>query len=169
VARSLRNSHSYKRRKIEIEFSQHYNGQHTPFDEFGKTLYDDWDKEQWLYFDIFMINCVQSFLKHGIIEPTIKNIPLRKLRQETSEEFAKFAQLKLSLLEKNGKEYPLKKILLKFVEDYPHFENYKWFTQNKFNKWLKYYGTLFNYSVQFRFSNNINYISFTNVEDNSTT
>ncbi len=151
---------SYERRKVEIEFSQHYNKTHTPFDEFNKTLFDEWDDEQWLYFDIFMTNCIQSFLTNGIIQPVVKNIPKRKLRQGTSKEFALFVE-KLDLLEKNGKEYCVKLIKSKFEVDYPHFKQFNWFTSYKFNSWLKLYGEVFKYDTEFRYSNNVHYISFT--------
>ena len=155
---------SNERRRVEIEFSQHYNRDNTPYDEFGKTLFDDWNNDQWMYFDLFMVGCIQRFLKNGVIEPISVNIPLRKLRQQTSAEFAFFAQNKLSLLEKNGKEYNVKSIRNKFVQDYPDFEIHKWFTQNRFNKWLKLYGTTHGLSIEFRYSNNIQYVSYINGE-----
>lgn len=151
---------SNERRRIEIEFSQHYNGANTPYDEFGKTLFKDWDNNQWQYFDVFMTNCVQLYLKEGIVEPLSVNIPLRKLRQETSEEFAMFAKSKLNKLETNGREYNVKAILGKFIKDYEEYEDYNWFTNKRFNKWLKQYGSFFGYITEFRYSNNIQYVSF---------
>ena len=155
---------SNDRRRVELEFSQHYNATHTPYDEFGKTLFDDWKSEQWQYFDLFMVNCIQLFLKNGVIEPKAINIPLRKLRQATSSEFAVFSQNKLSLLDKNGKEFKVKTILHRFMDDYEDYENYRWFTQKRFNKWLKQYGTFFGYTTEFRYSNNVQYVSYNQKE-----
>jgi hypothetical protein len=153
-------SNSFDRRKIEIEFSQHYNGSHTPFDEFGHNLFDEWDKEQWQYFDIFMVRSVQLFLLNGLIKPVTKNVHLRKLRQQTSEEFCVFCENKLSLLKKEGTEYPTQKMKERFIDDYEDYEHFRWFTQRTFNKWLKLYGTLFGFSVEFRYSNNVQYVSY---------
>ncbi len=150
---------SFDRRKVEIEFSQHYNKDHTPFDEFQKTLFDDWSDEQWIYFDLFMTSCIQHFLGTGIIKPVVKNIPRRKLRQKAGKEFSYFSK-KLDLLEKNGKEYPVKKIKQKFEAEYPHIKDHKWFTAFKFNSWLKLYGQAFKYKTEFRYSNNVHYVSF---------
>jgi len=154
-------TNSFDRRKIEIEFSQYYNGSYTPYDEFGHNLFDEWDKEQWQYFDIFMVSCVQLFLQKGLIKPITKNVHLRKLRQQTSEEFCVFCENKLSLIEKNGKEYPTQLMKERFMDDYEDYEHYRWFTQRTFNKWLKLYGTLFGYTVELRYSDNIHYVSFT--------
>jgi hypothetical protein len=155
---------SFERRKVEIEFSQHYNKSHTPFDEFQKTLFDDWDEDQWMYFDLFMTDCIQKFLQQGIITPLVRNIPKRKLRQLASKEFAVFSS-KLDQLQCNGKEYSIDQIKQKFLNDFPYYASHNWFTSFKFNSWLKLYGEVYKYKTEIRYSNNVRLISYLKSDD----
>ena len=38
---------SFERRKFEIELAGHFNSSHTPLDEFGHLLFDDWHTDEW--------------------------------------------------------------------------------------------------------------------------
>ena len=78
---------SFERRKWEIEFTNYYSKDYTPEDEFGKLLFSDWDEEEWLSFDNYMISCLQLYLKKGFIESSFTNLGLRRLIAETVEEF----------------------------------------------------------------------------------
>ena len=42
---------SFEDRTHQIEFSDYYGPDHTPKDEFGRRLFDDWDEEEWARFD----------------------------------------------------------------------------------------------------------------------
>jgi hypothetical protein len=57
---------SHDRRRHEIEFNQFFNGNHTPLDEYGKLLFDEWDSNEWVSFDNYMINNLQKFLINGL-------------------------------------------------------------------------------------------------------
>jgi hypothetical protein len=78
---------SFERRKWEIEFTNYYSKDYTPEDEFGKLLFSDWDEEEWLSFDNYMISCLQLYLKKGFIKSSFTNLGLRRLIAETVEEF----------------------------------------------------------------------------------
>lgn len=94
---------STKRRITYMEFSGWYNIDHTPFEEFGHLLFDDWDKEQWNLFDNFMAECVMYYFRSmalgwskpgmGAVEPPMQNIEMRTLRQEMSEVFFQWAEM----------------------------------------------------------------------------
>jgi len=82
---------SFKRRIFEVEMSSYFNEHHTPLDQFGNLLFDEWDDHQWALFDKFMINCLQYYLTNGLVASSAKNLALRKFINETSPEFHEYA------------------------------------------------------------------------------
>ncbi len=122
---------SFERRMTEIEYSSHYNESNTPEDEFGHRLFDDWNDEQWLLFNNFMLSSIQLFLNQGIIPPPKININERKLLQATSKEFVDFADT----LPKN-KEFDKASIFQTFIAQHPEFDKLR---QPTFTRWLKTY------------------------------
>lgn len=82
---------SYDRRQYPITFSDYFNGNRTPNDEFGHQLFHEWDWEQWNYFYNFMATCVQHYLRFGLVESQNKEgIKRRKQRQAIGESFLNF-------------------------------------------------------------------------------
>ena len=79
---------SYKDRMFEIEFSDHYNTQHKPIDDFGHMLFDDWEEDEWNTFDNFMLECLQLYLDEGIISFAPLNLSTRKLIDSTSSDLS---------------------------------------------------------------------------------
>src|SRR5690606_34159818 len=73
---------SHERRKFEIEMSSYFNSKHTPLDEFGHMLFGDWDDDEWLRFDNYMVNCVQYYLENGLVSHAFNNLETRKLIKE---------------------------------------------------------------------------------------
>lgn len=69
---------SSERRLQEYEVSDYYGADHNPKEEFGHSLFYDWDQLQWQLFDQFMIQCIQVYLKHGLIAPPKINIEKKK-------------------------------------------------------------------------------------------
>jgi len=53
---------SSARRVLNIKFSSSFNKNHTPHDEFGHLLFDEWSDEEWSKFDHYMVSCVQYYL-----------------------------------------------------------------------------------------------------------
>lgn len=68
---------SAKDRVLEFELADHYNADFSPEDEFGVWFFRDWDETDWLKFDNFMINCLTSYLKEGVIEADPINLDKR--------------------------------------------------------------------------------------------
>lgn len=58
---------SHKDRMFELEFSDHYNVDHEPKDEFGHLFFEDWDDEEWNRFDNFMLECLMLYLDEGLV------------------------------------------------------------------------------------------------------
>ena len=86
---------SSERRKHEIEVSDHYGKEFTPYQDFGHQLYSDWDTLEWNRFDNFMIFCIQYYLKFGLINPPKINILKRKLIAEVGIELIEFMDQKI--------------------------------------------------------------------------
>ncbi len=59
-------SGSFKRRQYNVDIHHHFNYRYRPVDEFGHTFFTDWDEEEWLKFDTFMLLCVKFYLANSI-------------------------------------------------------------------------------------------------------
>lgn len=81
---------SHFRRRLELEISQYYNGNKTPYDEFKKMMFDDWSKLEWEEFDSFIVECCQFYLMKGLVKQELINLPEKRLIAETSSEFIEF-------------------------------------------------------------------------------
>ncbi|MDE6237816.1 MAG: DUF3854 domain-containing protein [Muribaculaceae bacterium] len=96
-------SPSAKDRIALILFSNWYNANHKPSEEFGHNFFFGWDDHQWNLFDNLMAECVQIYLMaiennwgrngSGIIEAPRMNIILRELRQKMGEEFLSWGEI----------------------------------------------------------------------------
>lgn len=128
-------SGSHNRRKFELEFSSHYNDSHTPYDDFGHMLFDEWSVVEWQNFDSFMVKCVQYYLKNGLKKSEFKNLHQRKFIKETCIEFYSYA-IEDECLEINTR---LSKSTSfdKFRDEYPDVK--KWLGQKSFIKFVKSY------------------------------
>lgn len=127
------NSHS--RRRHELEFAQYYNGDRTPYDEFGRQLFDDWSEEEFNNFDNYMIKCLQTYLSIGLVKQNAKNIKLRKFIAESSMEFYEWINDKQNI----SINIMIDKSLAfeQFTTEYQDFR--KWLTRKKFNIWVQKY------------------------------
>ena len=138
---------SFVRRKWELEFTQHYTSDLTPMDEFGRRLFDEWDKDEWCSFDNYMIHNLQFYLKEGLVKSAFKNLNLRRLVADTAVEFVEWlglvkGSLPNPLIKKNKRM--LKSDLHKdFVDDNPDFDSRgkNQISRITFYKWLSHYGS----------------------------
>lgn len=127
---------SHARRRHELELAQFYTGNNTPYDEFGRQLFDDWGDEDYNRFDNYMIGCVKKYLKHGLIEQTnAVNIETRRFIADTNEDFYSYmSEIFFGYGERLGKKQEFEKL----KSEYPDFQA-RWFTQNRFTIWIKSY------------------------------
>ena len=125
---------SFERRMFEVELSSYFGAHHSPQDEFGCMLFEDWDDSEWARFDHFMINCLQYYLEHGLVAYEHKNLKIRKLINNTSREFIQWMDDKTFT---NHQRVNYKSWITDFTEEHEDFK--KWLTQRTFNAWLKMY------------------------------
>jgi hypothetical protein len=125
---------SFKRRMFEVELSSYFGTHHTPFDEFGSMLFEDWNEQEWARFDHYMINCLNYYLKNGLVESEAKNLELRKFINETSQDFIEWVNAK-----NLGFDQRLNKVSMfeNFIAEYT--DQKKHLTNRTFNKWCKKY------------------------------
>lgn len=83
---------SYADRQWVIAFSDYYNDTHKPIDDFGTLFFDDWDFQQWNLTWNLLAECVQLYLRFGVVEAPGERIAQRKLRQFMGESFISWAE-----------------------------------------------------------------------------
>ena len=137
---------SFMRRKWELELHQYYNESFTPFIEFGKRLYDDWDDVEWCDFDNFMIDCLVGFLNTGLVRSKFVNLKVRQLSAETCHEFIEWCGLigdrsDSEIHVEIDRRIYLNDLYTKFIEEYPDYAPKSKLTisRNKFYKWINAY------------------------------
>jgi len=136
------------RRQFIIEFSDYFNTNYSPEDEFGKRFFDDWSQYEWSKFYMFMIECLQYYLKNGLVEYDRVNLDKKKLLEATSEEFVEF----MEDIEIN-KWYGKRETYIKFLENYPEY-NSKNLRQYTLTHWLNTYSKINSYTFEQRRSDN---------------
>lgn len=121
------------RRRHEFEVANYFSDKLTPKMVYQNLFFDEWDENEWNCFFNFMINCIQLFLKFGLLEAKPLKIKTNKIIQQTSSEFYEFT--KNGNLE-TGIWIEKKIILKKFKETYPFLQDV---TSNTFTRWVKKY------------------------------
>ena len=94
-------SSSFKDRQALIAFSDYYNEEFKPVDDFGINFFDEWDDRQWNLFYNFMADCLRLYFQaanngwgynhSGLIQPPTERLDLRRLRQFIGEDFLTWA------------------------------------------------------------------------------
>ena len=121
------NSNSYLRRQYQLGFSDYYNGDYSPVDDFGHQMFREWDREQWNLFDNFIMQCVQLYLKHGLkYTIPMKKIEKRRLRHVLGSSFLDWADEKYDELSGMyiNKEVPKKEAMDDLLVGYPSLRRY---------------------------------------------
>ena len=86
-------NHAKRRQKV-LEFCPYFGIARTPEDEFGKKLFDDWDKDEWNRFYNLMFTSVQIYLESGVLEVVNSDKLHRKqVRVQFGEEFLEFLNI----------------------------------------------------------------------------
>ena len=136
---------SFARRKWELELHQYYNKEFTPLDEFGKLMFGDWNDDDWCEFDNYMIGCLKSYLKTGLVKSKFVNLKIRQLSAETCHEFIEWCGLVDSnernvMLQTDTKLYK-NDLYYNFVEEYPDYgpRGRMSISRTKFYRWLVSY------------------------------
>lgn len=120
---------------------------------------DDWDQQEWNKFYSFMLYCGGFYLQNGFQYYELRSVAGNKVRQNTSEEFSEWAE----------EQSFVPNVAYNMTERFQEFKNQfygddAWFTQRKFNSWVKIYAISKKYALKSRRSNSINYGTFTSAE-----
>ena len=135
---------SFERRKWELEFSSYFSSKHTPLNEFGKMLFDEWCSAEWLKFYNYMLYCLQLYLKNGLVKHEFQNLETRKFIKETSFEFYEWIN-EPENLEFNIRIYK-RTLFNTFIEEYPDFK--KWLSNKRFWQWVDIFTKQNNYTTE---------------------
>ncbi len=130
---------SHERRRWEVEMSSHFGAHHTPYDEFGHQLFGEWTDEEWERFDSFIVQCLQLYLGHGLVQAEWKNLHNRKLAGKTDFDFYEWAG--------DGDKLPINTRIYKgskmeeFTNAYQDYapKGKKALTDKRWKKWLDAY------------------------------
>jgi hypothetical protein len=136
---------SFARRKWEVELHQHYNMANTPLDEFGKHFFAEWSEDEWCQFDNYMVSCLQSYLKTGLVKSKFVNLKIRQLSAETSHEFIEWC----GMLERSKENHMLRAgaklrqqdLYYDFTNEYPDYgpKSKMTISRQVFYRWLAAY------------------------------
>jgi hypothetical protein len=131
---------SFARRKWEIEFHNHYSKSYTPYDEFKKHLFDDWDIDEWCQFDSYMVECLSSYMRTGLITSKFFSSDIRGLMQDTSIDFVDWCGV-ISGEENSLIIYDhrinLNALYHDYIENHPGTNNNNKVSRNLFYKWMQ--------------------------------
>ena len=137
---------SFKRRQFFIAFSDFYNEDHIPIDDFGNNFFDEWNQEQWNYYYNFLGHCLKAYLQYGLIEAPTERLEMRRMRQQIGEEFLGWADEYFTYDETQGfflfndnlgHQIPRKELFQNFIDNHPGQRRYV--TPTRFKKKMKLY------------------------------
>lgn len=83
---------SFKDRQAFIAFSDYYNDNHKPVDDFKNSFFSEWGYTQWSLFYNFAAECLQAYLKYGLVKSPEDRLEQRRLRQTMGELFLGWAE-----------------------------------------------------------------------------
>ncbi|MDD3194383.1 MAG: CHC2 zinc finger domain-containing protein [Paludibacter sp.] len=137
---------SFTDRQYIIAFSDWYNDTHKPIDDFGNQFFDEWDFEQWNLLWNLMANCVQVYLKYGVIQAPQERIAIRQQRQKMGETFITWAEEYFSDESKLGQRLVKKNIYEDFIKSSNVNLKYEPITifKKKIQSFCKWKGFIFN-------------------------
>ncbi|WP_282074495.1 hypothetical protein [Maribacter aquivivus] len=143
---------SFKDRKHLVTLNNHFNAQNKP-EKYFKRLLFDWDKKEWARFDNFIIECVQLFLKEGLLTYDSAELKFQKLINLTSKEFVDVMESDYDML---NDYFSLKKIAarVELGTDEPRSKG------KMLSKWIESYATFKGYNVDRRQSGGMVKICF---------
>lgn len=139
---------SFKARQWLIAFSDFYNEQHQPKDDFGILFFTEWEYEQWNLFWNLIATCTQLYLTFGVVEAPGERLEQRIIRQKMGENFLTWAEEYYSAGEETrlNKRLPRKEIYEQYLQEYPNERKftsaYKF--RDKLQAYCKWKGYTFN-------------------------
>lgn len=137
---------SFRERQWLLAFSDYYNDNHKPQDDFHELFFSGWDEEQWNLTWNLISNCIQLYMNWGVIQAPGERLEERKLRQEMSEEFINWADEYYSVESRLNTPIPKDELEDSFFNKYPKLRVFVSTTgfKTKIKKYCKYKGYVYN-------------------------
>ena len=132
-------SGSFKDREMLLAFSNYYSDKHKPTDDFGVIFWEEWDENQMNLFYNFMAQCLQMYLKYGLIQAPMERLEQRRIRQEMGEVFLLWADEYFSNETRMNTKIPRKELNTNYLDENPTQRKYT--TAHSFKKRIKLYCT----------------------------
>lgn len=113
---------------------------------FNENIWNYWRLQDWNQFDNYVIECVQTFLQHGLIEQRKVSESRKKLEKLTSKAFAKWC-----MEYENGEGIQQDKLYVVF-DMYAEFckftEGIEQISINRFGRWMNIYAQVHDLSIK---------------------
>ena len=159
---------SFRDRQFLIAFSDYYDDDYKPIDDFGINFFSEWDFEQWNLFYNFMAHCLMLYFKaqrlgwgvsgSGLIEAPLQRLEMRKMRQFIGENFLHWADNYYGVTETEegcevdsgnvsiGNKIERISLVNAFLDQCPTEKKYITAQRfkKKFKQWCDYRGFIFN-------------------------
>ena len=148
------NSDSFRRRMFEFELSATYSANYSPRDKFGRNFFSEWDSQEWNSFYNTMLQCLQLFLKEGLIDSEPINLNLTKLINKSSEEFVDWIEVKVV----PDIQCDKKVLYDSFLKAYPEFSGR--LKQREFTLWMRAWADFKRFEITEGHSGDIRYVTF---------
>jgi hypothetical protein len=133
---------SHDRRRHELEFYQYFNQKRNPLVEYGRLLFDQWNEDDWMRFDNYMIKNLQIFLKKGLTQSVSINADAKRFIQGTNKDFFDFVldnPMTPDIMYYNAE------LLNQFQNEYSRFND---LNPQRFATWLNKYAEWKGYDIE---------------------
>jgi len=127
------NKSSDKGRIFRMTINNYFDADFTPFEEFNRELFTDWNKTDWNNFYGFIIECVSTYLQKGLLKYLNPKIENEIFAHSTSKDFVEFTQNELEL----DKWYTLSRLAAKINPE--AYKQSKVKASKILSRWLKSY------------------------------
>lgn len=147
---------SFRDRQAFLAFSDWYNDNHKPIDDFGVNFFSEWEQDQWNLFYNLMATCLQLYFQSlrdewsgknkGIVDPPLETLEKRRLRQQIGEDFMQWADVKFAAnpdgspvdeFSELNNRVERRELWADFSKEKPHAVKYV--SSTNFKKRMKYY------------------------------
>jgi Bifunctional DNA primase/polymerase, N-terminal len=157
-------SGSHAGRKHEIEFSNYFTKSHSPKQEFGRVLMEEWDEHEWNLFDNYMIGCLQLFMQKGLGNPATESLKRKQLIKDTNINFLQWIDQLYDwgkgidhIPDRIGKD----EFKGQFINKYQDFKNSKVpLSTHKFTQWLKRWCDEYGIGIDGRHADNLGVMEY---------
>jgi hypothetical protein len=149
-----------ERRQFILEFSDFYSRMKNEtlkpvVDVHGCEFFYDWNVNQWLEFDNYMIESCRIYLQDGLPMVKAKNVEINRLLQATTSDFVEWTtEMQFS----NETNYPFNEYFQNFKE--LHYGSDSQFSSKTFSIWMKQFAKCYGFEHKSLRYNALTYFKF---------